>query len=360
MAHELDRNEATGAAAMFSVKETPWHREGFVLDEPPTYETAKHLGGWDFEVAAVPVYVEALDGSGAMVKAQSGRAIIRTDRPAMELDRVFAVRSDQYVPLQNDDAFSALIPLIDSGVATIETGGTLRGGRDVWMMVKFAIDSPVVREVFADEVIPFGLITNNHSGEARAEVAETAIRVVCANTLGFARSGLRYGKGGTAIAVTHRGDAKVRMIDAATELFGGIVERYEVIARQYRQMKETIITVEQFTESVLDVVAPYPPKAFTVEGDHLTQRGYAVAYEAADDRRSRITQAWETGKGHVGDRSAWEAYNGAVEVIDHDVIRFRTRGSRVASMIGGRLAERKQALANAVGALCGVEFQGRK
>ena len=357
MAHELDQNMATGRMASLSVKETPWHREGFVLDQPPTFDEAMRLGGMDYEVKTVPIFIEALDGSGNMVRSESGRAIIRADRPEIELDRVFAVRSDHYVPLQNVDAFSALIPLIDNGTATIETAGTLRNGRDAWMMAKFTINDPVVREVFANEVIPFALITNNHSGEKRAEVALTPVRVVCANTLGFARTGMRFAsENKDAIAIVHRGDAKVKMIEAAEELFGGIVERYRLVAEQYRTMKATIITVEQFTKAILDVAAPLPPKAFTPDGEHLTTRGYDAAYEAAERRRDAISVAWEKGKGHVGDHSAWEGYNGAIEVIDHDVKMFRTNGSRVASLIGGRLAERKQLLTNSVAELCGVEL----
>ncbi|MGH7500750.1 MAG: hypothetical protein ACREL7_03235 [Longimicrobiales bacterium] len=32
----------------------------------------------------------------------------------------------------------------------------LRSGRDVWMLVRFNVNSPIVREVFADELVPFG------------------------------------------------------------------------------------------------------------------------------------------------------------------------------------------------------------
>lgn len=355
MAHELDQNQATGRKAMFSVKDTPWHREGFVLDVPPKFDEAMVLGGMNYEVKTVPIYVEALDGSGKMVRSETGRAIIRTDRPEQELDRVFAVRSDSYVPLQNVDAFSALIPLIDNGTAAIETGGTLRDGRDAWIMARFTINDPVVQEVFGSEIIPFALITNNHSGERRAEVALTPVRVVCANTLGMARAGMRFAsENRDAIKVVHRGDAKVKMIEAAEELFGGIVERYRLVAEHYRAMKERIVTVDEFVASVLDVAAPQPPKVFTPDGQHLTTRGYDAAFEAAETRRTAITEAWTGGSGHVGDHSAWEAYNGAVQVIDHDAQLFRTRGSRIASMIGGRIAERKQLLVNSVTELCGV------
>lgn len=344
MAHELDRNTRTGRLAMFSVRETPWHREGVVLNEAPSMAEAMRLAGCDFDVETRPIYIAAADGT--FVESREGKAIVRTDRNVTLGDASLAVVGNTYVPLQNRDAFGVLEPLLDKGVAHLETGGTLRDGRDAWMLVRFDIDDPVVQEVFAREVVPFGLVTNNHSGEARALVMQTPIRVVCANTLGAA-----LGQQATAVKVSHRGDAKVRMVDAAEQMFAGIVERYRTIAESYRALRERILTVEEFTKHVLDVVAPLPPKAFTLDGNHLTTRGYDAAYEAADARRTAIRHAWTDGAGHDGTPNAWFAYNGAVEVIDHDSTLFRTRGSRIAAMIGGRLVQAKTNVLNELVAL---------
>lgn len=350
MAHELDINSATGKSAMFSVRETPWHREDIVVADAPTYAEALRLAGVDFDVVARPVHVQMADG--AMSQSPMGKAIVRLDRGTTLGEAVLSVVGDQYEPLQNRDAFGVLEPLLDKGVAHLETGGCLRGGRDVWMLVRFDIADPVVQEVFADEVVPFGLITNNHAGEARALVMQTPIRVVCANTLGQALVGWKDRT--DVVAVSHRGDARVKMVDAAERMFGQIVERYHIIAEQYRAMRSRILTVDEFVKSVLDEASPLPGKAFTPDADHLTARGYDLAVAASEKRRDAIRHAWTDGAGHKADHSAWEAYNGAVEVIDHDSELFRTRGSRVASLLGGRLLERKSAVLNAVAALCEV------
>ena len=49
MAHELDRNTITGKRAMFSVRETPWHREGVILNEAPNMDEAMLLAGCNFD-----------------------------------------------------------------------------------------------------------------------------------------------------------------------------------------------------------------------------------------------------------------------------------------------------------------------
>ena len=55
MAHELDRL-SDGTAAVFSVRDTPWHREGTVLHDAPSLEQALRLGGLDFEVEGRPLF----------------------------------------------------------------------------------------------------------------------------------------------------------------------------------------------------------------------------------------------------------------------------------------------------------------
>lgn len=348
MPHELDYNASTGRRAIFSVGETPWHREGIVIAEAPSFAEALRLSGTDYEVALRPLFITS--NSGDAMQTPIGKAVVRTDRIAMEDSDILSIVGDGYTPLQNRDAFSVLEPLLDKGVAQLETGGSLRGGRDAWMMVKFNIDDPVVQEVFTDEVVPFGLITNNHSGTHRALALMTPIRVVCANTLGQAL--VNHKNRADVIGVAHRGNARIRMVEAAERLFGSITDRYHRIATHYKLMKETIMTVEEFTKTVMDVAAPLPPDLHTPDGQHLTSRGYDLAYAVAKKRRDAIAEKWENGIGHTGNHSAWEAYNAAVEVIDHDAELFRVRGSRVASMIAGRLVEKKTVILNSIAMHC--------
>lgn len=359
MPAELDRNAQTGQAAMFAVvrteADTPWHREGSMLTEAPSMEQALILAGVDWTVQLRPVFMAEQhpivggpqDGAMATeyVQSPTGRLVVRSDRAGAE--SVLAVVGDGYAPLQNRDAFAVLEPLLDRGVATLETGGSLRGGKDVWMLVRFKVDDPVVREVFADEVIPFGLLTNNHSSQRRAILMETPVRVVCANTLRAALSGVCKEN---AVAVVHRGDARVRLVEAAEQLFAGLIERYVAVAEQYRLMKQTILTVDEFVASILDTTYPMPAKP------EAETKVAVSAWERASERtgaaRSTIQRLWVEGAGHRGDHSAWEGFNALVEVLDHDLEVSVVRGSRVESMLRGRIATRKDDALDAVLAVC--------
>src|SRR5690554_5053707 len=114
MAHEIDfsRNRRGG---MLSVKETPWHGHGLVVDRAPASvaELFEMLPELDFTVIKEPTFVRRPDGT--FVESKHAYVTIRTDTGA-ELGAV----GDRYHPVQNRDAFSALDPLFERGLVTVE------------------------------------------------------------------------------------------------------------------------------------------------------------------------------------------------------------------------------------------------
>lgn len=331
MAHELDQR-MDGRAAMFSVRLTPWHREGTLLTEAPSLDEALRAAGLDFEVEVRPLYAQVHQYPGVpniygYRPAGNACATVRTDR-----ETVLGIVSERYRALQNRDAFGVLEPLLDAGLASLETGGSLCGGRDVWMLVRFNVDSPLVREVFADELVPFGLVSNNHAGQRKVVVQETPVRVVCANTLGIA-----LGRRERALSVRHTASVEVRTVEAAKRLWGGLIERYEAAARQYETLRARHLDTALFRKLVLDTVARIPAR---LDRAGLTSRQEAARARIVE-RRNRIAYLWEHGAGHRGDHSMYEAYNAAVESLDHDTALWRVRGARTRALFDGRLAQTK-------------------
>jgi phage/plasmid-like protein (TIGR03299 family) len=317
MAANLDRNTTTGAGAMFSVKETPWHRDGAVLTEAPTLEEALELAGHNFDVELRPVYMrkETESGEEYFVKAERQNLIVRTDRDAI-LGQIGAY----YTPLQNRDAFRVLEPLLDAGLVELETGGTLLGGRDVWMMARFKLDNPVVQEVFADEVVPFAMISNNHSGSRAVIVQETPIRV--------ALRGMTNG-----VRVRHTSDVEAKTVAAAESLWASINERYGKVAEAFSRLKGHYLDQAMFRKLVLDVAAPIPTE---LKGTDLTPR-QKTTLERLEEKRERLTALWTEGDGHTGDNSAWEAFNAVVQSVDHDDEIWKVRTQRTQQLVAGSL-----------------------
>ena len=324
-----------GRAAVLSVGETPWHREGVVLETPPSsISEVLKLAGLDFDVELTPLYHRGTSDSYAQIN--DFMAVRRTD-----VGKVLGVVGSRYTPLQNRDAFMILEPLLDKGVVAIETAGALREGRDIWILVRFNIQDPVVQEVFTDEVVPFGLLSNNHAGERQVVVQETPIRVVCANTLGLALSRTER-----RVGIRHTVNVEVKVVEAAKELWGAVIERYRGIAEQYKQLKATYLDEALFRELVLDTAAPIPP---ALQKSDLTRQA-AAARNRWDARRARIAHLWTHGPEHRGDQSCWEAYNAVAQSLDHDQVLWPTRGTRTASLFDGRLGRIKQQTLNALAA----------
>jgi phage/plasmid-like protein (TIGR03299 family) len=382
MAHALSFNNGMGQ--MFSVRETPWHREGHILTAAPSYAEALTLGGLDFEVDLRPAYIRKIvrerrevlacvacgevsnidvcDAAEAdecafcggdmvereieedverFVASELARVVVRTDND-VELGSV----GTSYTVLQNADAFRVLLPLLDAGVAHLETGGSLRDGADVWLMVRFDTEKfgPIVQEVFGDEVLPFGLIANNHDGRRGVLLQLTPIRVVCGNTLGMAE--LQAARGSNrAMIIKHTQGVEANVVAAAETMFQGFVDRMETVAAQYRKLKAVALEESEFRTMVLDVIAPRPQDDPDFNPDAKLA---AMVVERADRKRNELTRLWTQGIGHTGDGSAWEAYNGAVEALDHNAELWPTRGGvwRTASLLDGALGEKKALVLN--------------
>jgi phage/plasmid-like protein (TIGR03299 family) len=327
MPGELDRR-SDGKGAMFSVGSTPWHREGEVLKSPPkTVEEALKSAGLDFEVDLQPIFVRS--GSG-LSEVSDQVATYRTDR-----GDILGIVGTRYRPLQNRDAFRVLEPLVDKGLAAFETAGSLRGGCDVWMLMRFNVDDPVVRDTFAEEVVPFGLLSNNHAGKRRVMLQETPIRVVCANTLGAAHQTAQKGK---AFQVRHTVNVELRTIEAARLLWAALIERYRAVASQYAALRQIFLDDDAFRTLVLDEVAPISDQWLRSRARRQQQK----ALERARQRRAFIRNLWLEGPGHRGDGSAWEAYNAAVQALDHAILLWPGGTSRVASLLEGSLGAAKQ------------------
>lgn len=323
MAHELEiKNDV---ASMFSVIETPWHGLGHILAEAPSYAEGMALAGLDYPVEKVRLFRQVgQPEQQEFVQSEVGFATVRTDT-GKELGSVGA----DYAVVENRDAFAVLEPLVDAGIAKLETGGTLRNGADAWLLVQWDLAKfgPIVREVFADEVSTFGLLSTNHTGKRSVLLKDTPIRVVCANTLGAAQQ-----KGGTSVSVRHVGDASVRVVDAAQKMWGGIIERSEATAKMYRALKARRLDEAMFRKLVVSAVAKDPRTNDVIPSDLAVAR-----YER---KVAEVTRLWTEGKGHTGDYSAWEAYNAAVEMLDHNADLYPTK-QRVASLLDGPLARTK-------------------
>ena len=165
MAHGL----LEGKDTMMSVKERPWHGIGTILQNAPTIEEALTTSGLDWDVS--------------IRKMRAGDVPIETHKAVMRQDTkdILGVVGNSYTPLQNSVAFDWFQPFIDEGQATLETAGSLFGGKRTFILAKMAGDNLEIMP--GDEIEKFILLSNDHTGGQSVRCGFTPIRVVCNNTL---------------------------------------------------------------------------------------------------------------------------------------------------------------------------------
>ena len=151
---------------MFSVRETPWHGLGTIVNDAPTSEDALRISGLDWKVMQDDVFTD----SGERITGY--KANIRdTDR------KILGVVSDRYKVVQNTDAFSFTDELLGQGVR-YETAGSLQDGRRVWLLARM----PKEYTGGDDKICPYLVFSNSHDGTGAVKVAITPVRVVCNNS----------------------------------------------------------------------------------------------------------------------------------------------------------------------------------
>lgn len=149
----------TTSDSMFSVRQTPWHGLGAVLDQPPTtIAEAIERSGLGWRVEREPI---ALDrGDVATVddwwlprweEISGWWANVRQDTR-----QVLGIVGERYRIVQNIEAFQFVDQLLGSAMH-FETAGSLHGGRRVWLLAQL----PEHIEVGGDPVRPYVLLMNS-------------------------------------------------------------------------------------------------------------------------------------------------------------------------------------------------------
>ena len=251
----------TSSDHMFSVREMPWHRLGTVLDEPPaSIDDALEKAGLGWHVRQSEVLVvrraEWTDDFGKthdaeLVPAETAdgcayRANIREDTGAL-----LGIVSEDYKVVQNRDAFAFLDQLIGSELH-FETAGSLHGGRRVWVLARL----PEWVEVGGDQTATYVYVANSHDGTLAVTASVTSVRIVCANTLGWA---LRKSDRGEAAQRTYRfrhsGDLQLKFAEAR-QVMGMTVDW----PRRFKELGDRLagerMTPWRFERSVLDQLFP--------------------------------------------------------------------------------------------------------
>jgi phage/plasmid-like protein (TIGR03299 family) len=314
MSHMIETMTYVGA--------TPWHELGVKLDAPPTTREAIVAAGLDWEVGLKDL--RTVDGEPV-----SHRATYRKSDGA-----ILGVVGPSYHPIQNAQAFDWFDPFVTSKEASIETAGSLEGGKRIWVLARINRDPSTI--VPGDEIQKYILLANAHDGTLAGRVGFTPVRVVCHNTLSMA-----MGDGESRLVRVFHTKNAVDVLAKVRDIMNLANQQFEATAEQYRYLASRSLHAGDLEKYVSLV---FPPRVKPVVA---RSEGALAVLRDEVARKSPTLEAirglFEEGVGNSlpGVRGTyWAAYNAVTEYTTHH--RGRDAESRLnASFSDGALINRR-------------------
>lgn len=261
MAHNFTERDG-----MFTVREPSWHGlETAVFEDYPTREQAQAVAH-PWEPVSEPVYrrvprihqhstdcfrdcMESLEEIYEPI--EDSQAIVRSDT-----GHTLGVVSTTYEPIKNAEMYdiAEAIEGEAKGSVRFETGGSLKGGRKVWLLIR--LNEPLVlREDAITATIPYYALQNAHDGSGAFRGQATMTRIVCDNTAQLAD--MQAQAQGTEFVFRHTVNVKERIEEAKAALAG-----WREGLREWRLMQEALLDVRVTDSQKLEFIErfiPMPP-----------------------------------------------------------------------------------------------------
>lgn len=321
--HMIDTTNARNNIAY--VGETPWHKLGAVMLPGMDRDEWRRQAGLAHEVRES--VVEYTDAGGQRHLYGDRKVLYRSD----SLKPLSVVGSD-YRIVQPGRVIDFFSKLIDANRFTLETAGSLDGGRKVWALAKAGEGETVVGQ---DAVKPYVLFCTSYDTSMATTARFTSVRVVCWNTLSMAYN--QDEKGGKIVKVPHSRDFD----DDEVRLDLGIVmnayEKFMVEAKLLanRRVNDTFCT--EFLRSLL----PPPVKTETMKDGTKIVRPGDIEDSKAYQQIMALFRGEAMGAGlNEANGTAWGLLNAITQHVDWQ--RGRSDNTRMNSAWFGAGAELKE------------------
>ena len=282
----------SGQNETFTAVHPAWHGLGKTLDHIATAKEALEAAnlGWEVKIESI-----ALQKDQKVIPNRL--AIVRQDSRD-----VFGFVTERYKPIQNVDLAGFGDVLVGQGQAVFESAGALGNGERVWFLMNVPGDIVINRQ--KDDITrKYILITNFHDGKHSMKAFFTPVRVVCANTLAMAFSGIDKKEG---ITIRHTGEMKFKVAEAQ-RILGLAVKYYDNMSEVFNTLAEKQVTTVRVDEFLKELVPDNKDAKRNTRTDNV---------------RNEMKRLFESGKGNTlpGVRgTAWALVNGVSDYITHNI-----------------------------------------
>jgi phage/plasmid-like protein (TIGR03299 family) len=273
-----------GKAQMAYAGDVPWHGLGTKVPADLTPEQMLDAAGLNWSVTKVPAYATIAGEQVAIGQS----ALVRSFD-----DKILDVVSDDWNPVQNQEAFEFFNDFVAAGDMEMHTAGSLRDGQIVWGLAK-------VKESFelfkGDQIDSYLLFSNFHKYGHSTDVRFTPIRVVCNNTLTLSLNSSVENMA----KISHR-----KVFDADNvKLMLGIA--HDKLA-QYKEMASYLGSKRFNEESIVDYFTRIFPVTGCKDSKKEVSRNAALAVEVLDQQPGA----------EYAEGTWWQAFNTVTYMTDH-------------------------------------------
>jgi phage/plasmid-like protein (TIGR03299 family) len=348
MAHEVE----TMAYTFRDRTDLPWHNLGNPIDQNSTPDEMLAAAELDWSVSKRPLYTSMTPSGevGSDVRLQSLRmadyfALVRDSD-----NKILGPCGKDYVPTQNKEVFAFFKTFCESGGMSMETAGSLQGGKQVWVLAKINIGFTLPG---GDRVEGYLLISSPHIWGKSLVIKFVATRVVCANTLAIA-----MGEAGDRFRMPHIRSFDAVVAKEAKETLGLSAKLLENFEKQAVLLSSTKVDQEVTVKFVADTFQPELMletfgkgyyKLPKIEQVELILDG-SVKVDSSQFNRSayEALNAVNLSPGaSMSPGTLWSAVNAVTYYIDHKAGRDRDN-ALTASWFGNKGAVKVKALDRAV------------
>lgn len=344
MSHEISSIDRVGLHT-----QQAWHKLGLVIDDDLTAVQAGERFGMFWTVNGYPLVAhssratgalddlrQALANGGPLALERAQAALAEYERHAIAVDshvanvrtsdcdgneiaHLLGVVGADYQVCQNRELAEFTDALAQTGQVTIESAGSIRGGKRVWFLAR--------GEAFnvggADKVYPYILVSNGHDGGQSIRVTPTTVRVVCSNTLHMvipADDGVTRPET-AAISIRHSGKLsdKLEQAKRALAYYGNTLQRnrdlFETMQAQRFDRDQALKLFADSYSAFWEVATDDDLKA----DDFKTRQNARNRMKRMDKAATEFLRRYDREQRETGlADSAWLAFNAMTGFVQHD------------------------------------------
>lgn len=300
MAHNITERDG-----VFSVREPMWHGLGTVLDAHPTRDEAQKLVH-NWEPISEPLYrkVPVIHEDGSLEtsfeEVEGWRGNCRSDNNGL-----LGVTTDTYELVSNAEMYdiAEAIEGEADGSVMYETGGSLKGGAKVWLLIRLRDHLEIPGDPNG-AIIPYYALQNSHDGLGSFRGQATMTRIVCDNTAQMADFDSR--NRGTQLVFRHTSSINERIDEAKMALSGW---RDSLV--DYQDMAQALLATGITSDQRREFIERFIP----MPSENISSQFVRRNVEKAHQQFGAILQSPTT----VGiEHTAYGLLSAGVEYLNHE------------------------------------------